>query len=118
MKGGNCVKKRSCSLAVLLLFLFAIQAQAAVYANQSDSTLSFNGTTANCYGPVTAGSANSTIKATLTLWDGSRVGSSSSTGLLSLSGSRTVSKGKKYTLTLDATVNGVSIPQQSASGTC
>ena len=121
MKGGNSVKKRSCSLAVLLLFLFAIQAQAAVYANQSDPTLSFNGTTANCYGSVTTGSANSTIKATLTLWDGSKVvdsWSSSGTGSLYLSGSCTVSKGKKYTLTLDATVNGVSISRTSTSGTC
>lgn len=115
------MKKRRLTLVVLLLFLFAIQAQAVLYVTQARPVLSFNGTTADCYGSVTTGSANSAIEATLTLWDGSKVvdsWSSSGTGSLSLSGSCTVSKGKKYTLTLDATVNGVSISQRSTSGTC
>lgn len=120
-KRGDFVKKRGLILVLLLLFLFAIQTQAAVYVTQSKPTLSFRGTTADCYGEVTTGSANSTIKATLTLWNGSKVvdsWSASGTGSLSLSGSCTVSKGVRYTLTLDATVNGVSISQKSVSGTC
>lgn len=115
------MKRRNLMLTVLLLFILAVHAQAALYANQSTPELWFDGTTAYCLGQVKSSSTSSTIKATLTLWDGSRVvdsWSSSSTGSLSLSGSCTVSKGKKYTLTLDATVNGVSIPRTSTSGTC
>lgn len=115
------MKKRSLTLVALLLFLFAIQAQAVAYVTQPRPTLSFSGTTAYCYGTVTTGSANSKIEATLTLWHGSTVvdsWSESGTGSVDFGGSCTVSKGERYTLTLDATVNGSPISRKSTSGTC
>lgn len=115
------MKKRSLTLAVLLLLVLSVQVHGALYAVRATPILSFSGTTAQCTGRVAADNDDDAIKATLTLWDGSRVvdsWSSSGTGSLSLSGSCTVSKGKKYTLTLDATVNGVPISRASTSGTC
>ncbi len=115
------MKKRSLTLAVLLLFLLTIQAQAALYFTQATPTLSFRGTTADCYGSVTTGSASNTIEATLTLWHGNdKVDSwhSNGNGSLYLSGSCTVIKGERYTLTLDATINGSPISRKSTSATC
>lgn len=121
LKGGVSMKKRSLTLAVLLLLVLSVHVHGIYYIVRAMPSLSFSGTTASCAGRVAADNDSDAIKATLTLWDGSKVvdsWSSSGTGSLSLSGSCTVSKGKKYTLTLDATVNGVSISQRSTSGTC
>ena len=121
LKGGIYMKKRSLTLAVLLLLVLSVQVHGVWYVARATPSLSFSGTTAQCTGRVIADNDDDAIKATLTLWDGSKVvdsWSSSGTGSLSLSGSCTVSKGKKYTLTLDATVNGVSISQRPTSGTC
>lgn len=92
------MKKRSLTLAVLLLLVLSVHVHGIYYTVRAMPSLSFSGTTASCAGRVSADNDSDTIKATLTLWDGSKVvdsWSSSGTGSLSLSGSCTVSKGKK-----------------------
>lgn len=115
------MKRRNLALAALLLFVLSVQAQAVLYANRADPQLRFDGTTAYCSGQVRSSNASGAIEATLTLWHGRTAvdsWSESGTGSVDLSGSCTVKKGERYTLTIDATVNGVPIPQKSTSGTC
>lgn len=121
LKGGEYMKKRRLTLTVLLLLILSVQVHCAYYAVSATPNLSFSGTTANCTGRVTTGNEDDSIVATLTLWHGNTFvysWSGSGTDYVYLSGSCTVSKGETYTLTIDATVNGVSIPQKSISRTC
>lgn len=84
-----------------------------------NSSLSFSGTTANCYGSVT--DLNKYIVATMTLsTGGSTVGSWSGSGwsVVDLSGSCTVEKGKTYSLVISGTVDGVAFSTTPIVKTC
>ncbi len=71
--------------------------------------LSFTGTTANCKADVTASRTSDEIDVTMILWQGDtqlKSWSASGTGSVFLSKTYSVEKGKTYTLTVDATING------------
>lgn len=85
----------------------------------ASSSLTFSGTTANCYGSVMDG--NKYIVATMTLsTGGSTVGSWSGSGwsVVDLSGSCTVEKGKTYSLVISGTVDGVAFSTTPIIKTC
>lgn len=84
-----------------------------------NSSLSFSGTTANCYGTVT--DLDKYIVATMTLSQGGTVvGSWSGSGIsvVNLSGSCKVTKGKTYSLVISGTVDGVSFTTTPIVKTC
>ena len=85
----------------------------------ASGSLSFNGTTANCYGSVTE--VGKYIVATMTLsHNGSTVGSWSGSGMsvVPLSGSCTVVRGQSYTLVISGTVDGVPFSTTPFTKTC
>lgn len=85
----------------------------------SSSSLSFSGTTANCYGSVV--DLDKSIVATMTLSCGGTTVASwsgSGTSVVDLSGSCTVTKGKTYSLVISGTVNGVAFSTTPIVKTC
>jgi hypothetical protein len=83
------------------------------------SSLTFSGTTANCYGTVT--DLDKYIVATMTLSQGGTVvgsWSGSGTSVVNLSGSCKVTKGKTYSLVISGTVDGVSFTTTPIVKTC
>ncbi|MGN0985932.1 MAG: hypothetical protein ACI4OU_05500 [Candidatus Enterenecus sp.] len=82
-------------------------------------SLSFEGTTANCWAAIIE--ANSEISATMTLWRGNRVidsWSGEGTSALLLEGSCTVNEGLTYTLRVTGTINGEPLEVASITRTC
>ena len=110
---------------LLIIFLLTSTSVTAFASNNSvkgagfSPSLSFSGTTANCYLRVTQSGANVSI--TLTLSEGtSTIASWSSSGYhyATISQSATVQPGHTYTLSGTATANGVSITIDPVTGTC
>lgn len=84
-----------------------------------NSSLSFNGTTANCYGTVT--DLDKYIVATMTLSHGGTVDGSwsgSDYSVVNLSGSCKVTKGVTYSLVISGTVDGVPFSTTPIVKTC
>lgn len=82
--------------------------------------LTFNDTTANC-SVLIAGTKNNYISAVVTLWNGNQcIGTweQAQSGRVDISEDVSVTKGQSYTLKADYTVDGVTQPQMSTSGTC
>ena len=114
-------KKFLIPLALLIIAMLVVPAYAALHTLAIHPSISFDGTTAECSVSIAADKPTDSIKATLTLWDGSkRVDSwiASGTGYLLFSDSTQVKKGKDYTLTVDVTIAGTSKPRASITGTC
>lgn len=117
------MKKRIFALTVLMLLLaLPISVQAAQpWAINNRPTLSFSRTTASCYVDCKGANTKDKISATLTLNQGSTYvdsWSGSGTGSVFVSGQHAVKSGKKYTLTLSYSVNGVAKPSVSVTNTC
>jgi len=113
------LKKRSLALILVIVLATTITAQAAqARLNHVIPMLSFSGTTANCEADVTANRTSDEIDVTMTLWQGNTPLKSwvtSGTGSVFLSKTYSVEKGKTYTLTVDATINGTAQARQSVS---
>lgn len=116
------MKKRIVSVLLVVAILSAMAATAAAAESRNavcTPTLSFDGTTANCSLTITA--LGKTIAATMELWQGStRVAqwSFSGTSRLIVSETKTVTKGKTYTLKVSGTIESEAIPAVQVSGTC
>lgn len=116
------MRKASILLALLLLVAVFTTAQASpARISPAYPSLSFAGTTANCSVSIRADGSNDSISATIQLWQGSSCVATwyaSGVGSLTHSASKAVTSGLQYTLTVDATVNGSSIPRVSTTKTC
>ena len=102
-------------LAAMCLSVCAVEPR----ATNMIPTLSFNGTTANCKVIIT--SYGNDIDATMELWNGSKLVDSWSdegTSTLTITGSRTVTKGVTYTLKVYGTADGQSFSSTPLSKTC
>lgn len=116
------MRKASILLALLLLVTIFTTAQASpARVPLARPALSFSGTTANCTTRITSGTPDGSISATIQLWQGSSCIATwyaSGVGSLTYSTSKAVTSGLQYTLTVDATINGSSIPRVSTTKTC
>lgn len=116
----NIMKKNVLLFALLFLFFIPVKTNATTTRIVTiDPRLDFDGTTANCYVSIFDPSAD--IKATIKLWQGTSciaTWNAKGTGFVEFSDTVTVSKGKSYTLTVDAIIDGVAKPRQSCTGTC
>ena len=95
----------------------AVEPRAAGYS----LTLTFDETTAVCEASCRGDKSTDYIKATLTLYQGSTyVTSWSSEGIYRaiVTGQRSVTRGKSYTLKLNYSINGVTQPEQSVTKRC
>ena len=83
--------------------------------------LTFSGTLANCSATVIANSSADEIEITVKLWQGTtclKTWSDSGNGYLSFKETKTVTSGKTYKLTVDATINGAKQSTASVSAKC
>lgn len=116
------MKRRSFALAVLLLLIFTVPAQAGELRTvQVKPDLYFNGTTALCSVSLRTDNARDDVEATLTLYQGERYVDSwnnSGTGRVFISGSCEVESGKSYKLVLDYSINGIAQLSKTTTGTC
>ena len=116
------MRKASILLALLLLVAIFTTAQASpARISPAYPSLSFSGTTANCSVYIKADNLNDSISATIQLWQGSSCVATwyaSGVGSLTHSASKAVTSGLQYTLTVDANINGSSIPRVSTTKTC
>ena len=118
-------KLRVLAIIMLVIALSAVGAHAAdlstfrgTRTTVSKPGLTFDGTIASCKSTIIA--SGQTINATLELWQGSTLVASWSdckTGIVSLSGTATVTSGLTYTLTVSGTINGVAFTPQSVTKT-
>jgi len=116
------MKRLSLLLAIVLILGLATTAYATSPRQLNIMPeITFSGTTANCAVAVTGNFATDDIDVVIKLWRGStciRTWYDSGEGYVFWDGTATVSKGKTYTLTVDVTINNVSKPRVSVSGTC
>jgi hypothetical protein len=117
------VKRRNFVITTLLiLLLFTISAQAVEMRGiRATPILTFDGTTAQCYGNCKGGTSTDTVDATITLYQGTTYldsWSDSGKGSLSVSGEYKVQRGKTYKLVLSYSVNGVEKPSVTVTNTC
>ncbi len=115
------MKKRMLAmlLAVVLLFTASVSA-VEMRAARVSANLDFDGTTALCSCSV-RGETGDKIEVTMTLWQGSVLlyaWSDSGTTRVSMAKEKAVTKGKTYTLKVNASVNGKIIGEESDKGTC
>ena len=115
------MKKRLIGFVAVLVFMCSITIAQAVEAGSTNAvpSLTFSGTTAHC--AVTISNFGKTITASISLWEGNIFIASwhgTDTSVLHLSGTKTVIRGKTYTLRLSGLINGQSISAISVSGTC
>lgn len=114
--------KKIALLMALLLFILPITANAATLRlGGIKPGIDFDGTTANCTVSITGDSMKDDIEAVIKLWQGASciaTWNTSGTGYVSFSKSKTVTKGREYTLTVDATINGVSQATISYTDKC
>lgn len=108
-------------LLAMALFSAVIISAVAAETRAADyvPSLSFSGTTANCYVSITA--LGKPITATLELWHGSTCVDSwtgSATSRLIISQKCSVADGETYTLKVSGTIDGVSFTGTPVSGTC
>lgn len=116
------MKKIALILAVVLMLSTPLSAHAAEERMLSIYPgISFSGTTAECSLAVTGDYADDEIDVVIKLWRGStclRTWYDSGEGYVFWEDTATVTKGKTYTLTVDVTINDVTKPRVSTSGTC
>lgn len=97
------MRKRWFVLFLVVTILLVVPSQAATLrAVQSTPTLTFDGTTANCRLTVTGIGEKDEVSATLRLWRGNtclETWKDSGIGYLSMSETKTVTKGHTYKLT-------------------
>ena len=122
MKEVIPLKKRILPILFVFLMVFSSTAYAASpRVAQVVPGISFNGTTATCTVFIAAEQATDDIDAVIKLWRGSqciKTWERSSVGDLAFSGEASVTKGKTYELTVDASLSGKDLPRFSVKGTC
>lgn len=116
------MKKMSFALAILLLLVLTLSAQAAEFRIAgSIPELYFDGTTAVCSVSCRADNAKDKVEATLTLYQGETYidsWSNSGTGRVFISEKCGVESGKSYKLVLDYSINGTVKLPKTVTGTC
>ena len=116
------MKRKTVILMAVLALVLVIPAYAvSARAVRVLPSLVFDGTTATCTVKITGNSTSDKITATIELTQGGKIVESwteSGTGTLKFEDTVEVSKGKTYTLSVDATVNGRNLPTASTSKTC
>lgn len=119
------MKKRMVSAVMLLLLVGILSAQMAQATGQRAASqkpdLFFQGTTAICSAICRGNSANDTVKATLTLYQGDTyIDSWSESGIrkITLYGECKVTPGKTYCLEMAYSINGVDKPVVSTTNYC
>lgn len=122
-KGVILMKNRVAALALVLIFILGISAQASGPLRQPllYPGLTFSGTTATCKAEVYADNVSDQITVTMKLWhNGSLLKSWTKSGTMSVKMTKTatVAKGKTYKLTVDVSINGIVQPQKSITKTC
>lgn len=121
-EGGEVLKRRFWILAALVIFVLTMTAYAVEpHVVRPRPVLSFQGTTAFCGVDCKAENSSDTVKATLTLYQGSTYvdsWSGSGKGRVAISGNCAVKSGTKYTLTLTYSINGIAQPSVSTTATC
>lgn len=109
-------------MMALLLFILPITANAATPRLVGIRPgIDFEGNTADCTVSITGNSMKDDIDAIIKLWCGDSciaTWTTSGTGYVFFSKSKTVTKGREYTLTVDATINGVTQATISYTGKC
>lgn len=115
------MKKRMSLMFAVCLLVLTMAAQAVEPRAVGNPVLAFNGTTAEC--SVTCRGDNTTdkVSATLTLYQGRTFvdsWSGSGTYRVPVSGSAEAMSGKEYRLVLTWSINGVSQPSVTTTGTC
>ena len=110
-------------ISILLIFVFLcalpIPAHASTSALSVSSSLTFNGTTANCSALII--NSNKEISATMELWCDTillAVWFGSGTNYVNLSETASVMAGKTYTLQVYGTVNGIPFQTPPITRTC
>lgn len=98
-------------MALCLLIMTTIAASAVSTLNVNTvARLNISGTTASCMGNVVADKTTDSISATMRLWEnGTCIATWNSTGngSLMMNKTKTVTSGRSYKVTVDASVNGV-----------
>lgn len=117
------MKKKFLALFALVAVLVLTIGAQAIEPRESIQRprLTFNGTTAFCSVNCTGDKDSDQIEATLTLYQGTTYvdsWSGSGTGRVSVSGSCGVTSGKTYKLVLTYSINGISKPSVSTTGSC
>ena len=114
--------KKIALLMALLLFILPVTANAATPRLASIRPgIDFDGTIANCTVSITGDSMTDDIEVVIKLWQEDSciaTWNTSGTGYVFFSKSKTVTKGKEYTLTVDATINGVTQATISYTDKC
>lgn len=115
------MRKIALLLALLLLVLPVTANAATARLINIKPEIGFDGTTANCTVSVTGNSMKDEIEVVAKLWQGNScivTWKMSGTGYVALSQSKTVTKGKEYTLTADVSINGVAQKTSSFTSKC
>ena len=119
------MKKRIFSVVIPLLLVCVLSAQAAQAVGlrvvSGEPKLSFRGATAVRSAICQGSSANDTVEATLTLYQGDTyIDSWSESGIrkITLYGECKVTSGKTYRLEMAFSVNGVDKPSVTVTNTC
>ena len=113
-------------VALILAIVLVISMPLSVHAAEARilsiyPEISFNGTTAECSLAVIGDYTTDELDVVIKLWRGStciKTWSDSGEGYIFWEGTATAVKGKTYTLTADVTINNVTKPRVSVSGTC
>lgn len=122
--GAIPLKKKVIPFLFFLALLFSqtVHAQAASLRTATIwPSMDFNGTTAQCSVSVTADHFTDDIEIVVKLWRNGqciKTWDDSGTGYLIFDRTTTVTRGYTYTMTVDATLDGVVQPTVSVSGTC
>lgn len=118
------MKKKAIPLLLFLVLLFAQPVYAEAASSRTATiwpSMTFNGTTAQCSVSVTADHFTDDIEIVVKLWRNGqwiKTWEDSGTGYLIFDRTTTVTKGYTYTMTVDATLDGVVQPTVSVTGTC
>lgn len=121
------MKKTAFVLALALILSVTTTAYAAVPEEITPFVLSvypqitFDGETANCTVTVIGDNMNDSISITMRLWSGNvccATWTAAGSGYLQVNRTKTVTAGLEYRLTVDVTINGITKPTASVSGTC
>lgn len=115
------MRKFALLLALLLLVLPVTANAATPRLINIKPEIGFDGTTANCTVSVTGNSMTDEIEVVVKLWQGTSciaTWKTSGTGYVAFSQTKTVTKGKEYTLTADVSINGVAQATSSFTSKC
>lgn len=116
------MKKKTLIVSIIIVLLLSTPAYAALArATTIAPTLTFSNTTANCCVTIFDGSDNARITAVISLKRGNdciKSWQKSAVGYFYFTDTVSVARGQSYTLSVDATIDGKTLPTASTSNTC